>query len=118
MYLATAPKSNAVYSAYAEAADDVENHPNLPVPLHIRNAPTGLMKDLGYGKGYQYDHDSEHAYAPQSYLPDNLDDREYYTPTDRGYEKNIRELMDFWSQLRQSTLQSGPGLQSESDPSD
>ena len=118
VYLATAPKSNAVYSAYAEAADDVENHPNLPVPLHIRNAPTGLMKDLGYGKGYQYDHDSEHAYAPQSYLPDNLVDREYYTPTDRGYEKNIRALMDFWSQLRQSTLQSGPGLQSESDPSD
>jgi putative ATPase len=117
VYLATAPKSNAVYSAYAEAADDVENHPNLPVPLHIRNAPTGLMKDLGYGKGYRYDHDSEHAYAPQSYLPDNLVDREYYTPTDRGYEKNIRALMEFWRQLRESALQSGPDPQSESGPS-
>lgn len=109
VYLATAPKSNAVYSAYAEAADDVKNHPNLPVPLHIRNAPTGLMKDLGYGKGYQCDHDSEHAYAPQSYLPDNLVDREYYTPTDRGYEKNIRALMDWWRELRQSALQSESG---------
>ena len=117
VYLATAPKSNAVYSAYAEAADDVENHPNLPVPLHIRNAPTGLMKDLGYGKGYRYDHDSEHAHAPQSYLPDNLVDREYYTPTDRGYEKNIRALMEFWRQQRESALQSGPDPQSESGPS-
>ena len=118
VYLATAPKSNAVYTAYAEAADDVREHPNLPVPLHIRNAPTGLMKDLGYGKGYQYDHDSEHAYAGQSYLPDNLSDREYYSPTDRGYEKNIRALMDWWRQLRESDPQSGPALQGDSDPSD
>jgi putative ATPase len=102
VYLATAPKSNAVYSAYAEASDDVQTQPNLPVPLHIRNAPTGLMKDLGYGKGYQYDHGSEHGYVPQDYLPDNLSEREYYRPTDRGYEKNIRAMMDWWKELRES----------------
>ena len=102
VYLATAPKSNAVYKAYAQANSDVQLHPNLPVPKHIRNAPTGLMKDLGYGAGYQYDHDSEHGYAPQDYLPDNLSGREYYKPTDRGYEKNITALMDWWRQLRES----------------
>jgi putative ATPase len=102
VYLATAPKSNAVYSAYAEASDDVQTQPNLPVPLHIRNASTGLMKDLGYGKGYQYDHSSEHGYVPQDYLPDNLSGREYYRPTDRGYEKNIRAMMDWWKELRES----------------
>ena len=102
VYLATAPKSNAVYSAYAEASDDVQTQPNLPVPLHIRNASTGLMKDLGYGKGYQYDHSNEHGYVPQDYLPDNLSGREYYRPTDRGYEKNIRAMMDWWKELRES----------------
>jgi putative ATPase len=102
VYLATAPKSNAVYSAYSEASDDVQTQPNLPVPLHIRNAPTGLMKDLGYGKGYQYDHGSENGYVPQDYLPDNLSGREYYRPTDRGYEKNIRAMMDWWKELRES----------------
>lgn len=109
VYLATAPKSNAVYSAYSEASDDVQTHPNLPVPLHIRNAPTGLMKDLGYGKGYQYDHSTEHGYAPQDYLPDNLSGREYYKPTDRGYEKNIRALMDWWKQLRESDSRDNSG---------
>lgn len=108
VYLATAPKSNAVYSAYAKASDDVQTQPNLPVPLHIRNAPTGLMKDLGYGKGYQYDHSTEHGYAPQDYLPDNLSGREYYRPTDRGYEKNIRALMDWWKQLRESGSPDNP----------
>lgn len=101
-YLATAPKSNAVYTAYSEASEDVRSQPNLPVPKAIRNAPTGLMKDLGYGEGYRYDHDAEHGYAPQQYLPDNLAGREYYRPTDRGYEKNIRALMDWWRQLRES----------------
>ncbi|HAA73625.1 TPA: AAA family ATPase [Candidatus Latescibacteria bacterium] len=102
VYLATAPKSNAVYKAYGAANDDVQNHPNLPVPKHIRNAPTGLMKDLGYGAGYAYDHDSEHGYVPQDYLPDNLSGREYYLPTESGYEKNISALMDWWRELRES----------------
>jgi putative ATPase len=100
VYLATAPKSNAVYKGYGEAQDDVRSHPNLPVPLHIRNAPTGLMKKLGYGKDYAYDHDDPDGYAPQDYLPENLSGREYYQPSDRGYEKNVRALMDYWKDLR------------------
>ncbi len=107
VYLATAPKSNAVYKAYSEAADDVQTQPNLPVPKHIRNAPSGLMRDLGYGDGYHYDHDSEHGYVPQDYLPDDLSGREYYQPTDRGYEKNIRALMDWWQELRARDLTNG-----------
>ncbi len=114
VYLATAPKSNAVHSAYAEAIDDVQKKPNLPVPMHIRNAPTDLMRDLGYGKEYAYDHDSENAYAPQDYLPDNLLGREYYRPTDRGYEKNIKALMDWWRELRESNPTNGSDSPSES----
>lgn len=100
IYLATAPKSNATYTAYGEALTDVREQPGLPVPLHIRNAPTKLMKDLNYGKGYQYAHDDPDAYLPQTYLPDNLSGRTYYHPTDRGYEKHIRALMDWWEDLR------------------
>ncbi len=106
VYLATAPKSNAVCTAYGEAQNDVRTQPNLPVPLHIRNAPTGLMKGLGYGKGYEYDHDDPDGYAPQDYLPENLAGREYYHPTDRGYEKSIRALMDYWRDLRAHRRQS------------
>jgi putative ATPase len=101
-YLATAYKSNAIYTAYDQALADVREHPNLPVPHHIRNAPTRLMADLGYGKGYQYDHDEAGAYAPQDYFPENLVGREYYHPTDRGYEAQIRALIDWWKQLRET----------------
>ena len=100
IYLATAPKSNAVYAAYGEALKDIREQPNLPVPLHIRNAPTDLMAGLGYGAGYRYAHDDPDGYIPQDYLPDNLRDRTYYRPTDRGYEKQIRALMDWWEELR------------------
>ena len=100
VYLAVAPKSNAVYAAYGEALQDVREQPNLPVPLHIRNAPTDLMKNLGYGKGYRYAHDDPDGYTPQTYLPDNLQGRDYYRPTDRGYEKHIRAMMDWWESLR------------------
>jgi putative ATPase len=100
VYLATAPKSNAVYAAYGQAQDDVRNNPNLPVPLHIRNAPTGLMKGLGYGRDYQYAHDDPDAYVPQEYLPENLEGRIYYKPTDRGYEQQVRTLMAFWEELK------------------
>lgn len=99
VYLATAPKSNAVYTAYKQALQDVEEQPNLPVPLHIRNAPTQLMQDLNYGKGYQYAHDDPNAYIAQEYLPDNLKGREYYQPTNRGYEKHIGDLMNWWAEL-------------------
>lgn len=100
VYLATAPKSNAVYAAYGEAIKDVREQPNLPVPLHLRNAPTNLMKSLDYGKNYRYDHNDKNAYLPQDYLPENLLGREYYRPTDRGYEKQVRALMDWWEELR------------------
>ena len=92
-YLATAPKSNASYMAYMEAADDVKKHGALPVPLHIRNAPTKLMKGLGYGKGYKYPHSFKDAVADQDYLPDSLKGRAYYKPTDRGYDRNIAQMM-------------------------
>ncbi len=100
VYLATAPKSNAVYTAYKQALQDVEEQPNLPVPIHIRNAPTQLMQDLNYGKGYQYAHDDPNAYIAQEYLPDNLKGREYYHPTNRGYEKHIGDLMNWWANLQ------------------
>lgn len=86
LYLATAPKSNAAYTAYAAARADVERTRNDPVPLHLRNAPTGLMKELGYGRGYQYAHDHPDATVAQQHLPDNLAGRVYYTPTARGFE--------------------------------
>jgi putative ATPase len=100
VYLATASKSNALYSGYGQVKETIGRTGTLPVPLHIRNAPTGLMKDLGYGKGYLYAHDFEDAYIPQDYLPESLKGQSYYSPTERGYEKIIRERMDQWRKLR------------------
>ena len=85
-YLALAPKSNALYRAYASALRTARDTPFAPVPLHIRNAPTRLMKDLGYGSGYRYDHDVENAVAHQTYLPDVVDADGWYAPEDRGWE--------------------------------
>ncbi|MBI5892529.1 MAG: replication-associated recombination protein A [Deltaproteobacteria bacterium] len=93
-YLASAPKSNASYMAYLEALEDVQSKGALPVPLHIRNAPTGLMKELGYGKGYKYPHDYEEGKAEQDYLPDALKGKIYYNPTDKGYDKEIKERLE------------------------
>jgi putative ATPase len=95
-YLATAPKSNAVYAAFGEAQADVASAPAEPVPLHIRNAPTPLMKELGYGEGYKYAHDYEGAHAEQEYLPESLRGRVYYRPTDRGLEAEIRKRLAAW----------------------
>ncbi|MDO9559093.1 MAG: replication-associated recombination protein A [Syntrophales bacterium] len=100
VYLATAPKSNALYTGYGQVRQTIGRTGALPVPLHIRNAPTGLMKDLGYGKGYLYAHDFEDAYVPQDYLPDALKGQSYYRPTERGYEKIIRERMEVWRKQR------------------
>jgi len=94
VYLAAAPKSNALYRAYGEVQADVERTAAEAVPLHLRNAPTGLMKNLGYGQGYQYAHDLDEKVADMQCLPDNLKDRRYYQPTTEGVEKRIRERIE------------------------
>jgi putative ATPase len=96
VYLATAPKSNALYRGYSAVREEVARTQSLPVPLHIRNAPTQLMKGLGYGQGYRYAHDYPEALVPQEYLPTELKGRTYYQPTDRGYEKTVRERLAVW----------------------
>jgi putative ATPase len=100
VYLATASKSNALYTGYGRVKDAISRTGALAVPLHIRNAPTRLMKELDYGKGYLYAHDFEDAYVPQDYLPDPLKGQSYYSPTDRGYEKIIGERMEQWRKQR------------------
>lgn len=96
-YLASQPKSNAAYLAIESAIDDVRKFPNLPVPLHLRNAPTKLMKDLNYGKDYKYAHNFENHFVLENYLPEELKNRQYYFPTDSGQEKTIKErLMNWW----------------------
>ena len=96
LYLATAPKSNAVYAAFGNAQADVASAPAEPVPLHIRNAPTPLMKELRYGEGYKYAHDYEGAHVEQDYLPESLRGRVYYRPTDRGLEAEIQKRLTAW----------------------
>jgi len=100
VYLSAAPKSNALYTAYSEVQQDVEQTAADAVPLHLRNAPTGLMKGLGYGDGYQYAHDLKEKVANMQCLPDNLRDRVYYRPTLEGVEKRIRERLEEIKRLR------------------
>jgi putative ATPase len=100
VYLSVAPKSNALYTAYGEVQQDIERTAAEAVPLHLRNAPTRLMKGLGYGKDYQYAHDIEGKVANMQCLPENLRDRVYYHPTNEGIEKRIRERMDEIKKLR------------------
>jgi putative ATPase len=102
IYLATAPKSNAVYEAYTGAAHDAQNDVADPVPLHLRNAPTKLMKDLAYGKGYQYAHDEADAVADMSCLPPSLEGRRYYEPKERGFEKEIKRRLDGWEAIKRN----------------
>ncbi len=103
VYLSVAPKSNALYTAYGTVQADVENTAADPVPLHLRNAPTKLMKGLGYSRGYQYAHDLDSKVADMQCLPDNLRDRVYYLPTNEGIEKRIRERMDETKRRRAQT---------------
>ncbi len=111
LYLATAPKSNAVYTAMSRVQREVQETQALPVPLHIRNAPTRLMKQLGYSKGYKYDHDYQDHYAAQEYLPEKLHGRRYYFPTKYGFEKEIRKRIDWWKgkkkQLENNPIKGG-----------
>ena len=100
IYLATAPKSNAVYKAYGRAVEDAHNEVADPVPLHLRNAPTKLMKQLGYGKDYQYAHDQPDAVADMDCLPDSLKGRTYYEPRERGFEKEIKRRLDGWKETK------------------
>jgi putative ATPase len=105
VYLAAAPKSNALYRAYGLAAEDARRTDGEPVPLHIRNAPTRLMKELGYGRGYEYAHDHEDAIVAQSHLPDALEGRVYYEPSERGFEarlaERLSELEARWREARE-----------------
>jgi putative ATPase len=108
VYVALAPKSNALYSAYKLVQDDVMRTRNEPVPMHLRNAPTGLMKAVGYGQGYKYAHDYEGGQVEQSHLPDSLKNRRYYRPTERGYEARLRQRMQEWAEQRkQNALNEG-----------
>src|SRR6056300_1996605 len=100
LYLAAAPKSNAAYQAYNMSKAYVSNHNNYDVPIHLRNAPTKLMKDIGYGKEYRYAHNEPHAYAAgEKYFPDELDPIQFYTPTNRGLEIKINEKLNFLNDL-------------------
>ena len=107
VYLATAPKSNALYNGFGKVRGAIKKSGYLPVPLHIRNAPTKLMKDLDYGKGYRYAHDYPGAYTPQEYLPEKLQGETYYSPTNRGYEKIIKERLEKWYKIREKAKKEG-----------
>ncbi|MCE9602020.1 MAG: replication-associated recombination protein A [Gemmatimonadetes bacterium] len=100
VYLATAPKSNRVYAAWKAALDAARETPAAPVPLHIRNAPTKLMKELGYGDGYQYAHAAPEGYLPQDYLPDEVGGRTFYVPGPFGFEKEVEKRLAWWRALR------------------
>ncbi|HXD73642.1 MAG TPA: replication-associated recombination protein A [Vicinamibacterales bacterium] len=100
IYLATAPKSNAVYEAYNRAAEDAHHDVAAPVPLHLRNAPTKLMKDLNYGKDYQYAHNDADAVTDMSCLPPELADKTYYQPKERGFEREIKRRLDGWQEIK------------------
>ena len=99
-YLATAPKSYALCAAYQQVQKDIREVENMPVPLHIRNAPTQLMKELGYGKEYKYPHDYPDHFVDEEYLPENLRGRTYYYPTELGFEKEIKKRLETWRKKR------------------
>ena len=101
IYLATAPKSNSIYAAYGKVTEVIKESGALPVPFHIRNAPTRLMKEMGYGKGYKYAHDYKGAYTPQDHLPAELDGQIFYSPSERGYEKVIKQRLEKWRLLKE-----------------
>jgi putative ATPase len=108
VYLSLAPKSNAVYKAYGAVRDDLQNTMAEPVPLHIRNAVTGLMKNIGYGKGYQYAHNAEEKVTDMTCLPESLAGRTYYNPTDQGFEARIRQRLQEIRQIQKKPQQKSP----------
>jgi putative ATPase len=102
IYLATAPKSNALYAAYQGVGKDIRELENMPVPLHIRNAPTPLMRELGYGEDYKYPHDYPDHFVEEEYLPENLKGRIYYRPSEQGFEREIKKRLEYWRKRRNS----------------
>ena len=100
VYLATAPKSNAVYTAFKAATQAAKEHGSLLPPKHILNAPTKLMKEESYGKGYEYDHDAPDAFSGQDYFPEKMGRQTFYDPPERGFEREIRKRLDYWAKLR------------------
>ncbi|MCH2395313.1 replication-associated recombination protein A [Oceanibaculum sp.] len=100
IYLGTAPKSNAGYKAYGAARRSAEETGSLMPPMHILNAPTRMMKDIGYGKGYQYDHDAEEGFSGQNYFPDGMPRQRFYNPPERGFERELVKRLDYWAKLR------------------
>lgn len=100
IYLASAPKSNAAYSAYNAAMRSAKETGSLMPPKHILNAPTGLMKDLGYGAGYAYDHNAEDGFSGQDYFPEDIERQNFYQPVERGFEREIAKRLDYWAKLR------------------
>ena len=100
IYLASAPKSNAVYKAFGAAQHAAEQHGSLTPPAHILNAPTQLMRKLGYGAGYEYDHGTEETFSGQNYFPDDMERQRFYSPTDRGFEEEISKRLAHWAKLR------------------
>ncbi len=105
LYLATAPKSNATYAAQEAAWRSAKETGSLMPPSHILNAPTRLMKDIGYGKGYAYDHDADQGFSGQNYWPDEMEPQTFYAPTDRGFEARISERIAYWNELRSKRIQ-------------
>jgi putative ATPase len=105
LYLATAPKSNALYKAQKAAWRSAKDTGSLMPPQNILNAPTRLMKDIGYGKGYAYDHDAEEGFSGANYWPDELEPQEFYRPTDRGFEARVRERLEYWNERRKELQQ-------------
>ena len=111
VYLATAPKSNALETAYNAARDDAQKTSHLKVPLSIRNAPTKLMQELGYNKGYRYSHDFENHYSYQRCFPDSVTEKAYYIPSPFGFEKEIQKRLDWWKNLREQQTEDEKGDQ-------
>jgi putative ATPase len=104
VYLATAPKSNAIYTAMNQVKEDIKKTLNLPVPLHLRNAPTPLMEKLGYGKEYKYPHQFEGHFVAENYLPEQLKERKYYMPSEQGFETEIKKRVEYWQKVKEQSV--------------
>jgi putative ATPase len=107
IYLGTAPKSNAAYVAIGAANSAARETGSLMPPKHILNAPTKLMRDLGYAKGYEYDHNAPDAFSGQNYFPEDMARQRFYEPVDRGFEREIKKRMEYWDKLRQQRQDEG-----------